>query len=306
MTVYDPHAERLAKSAVGPSGAVDHRRHLGCEILSWLPLLRATARVRCASPAAADALATATLRQALATTADSVPFGDLRPWLLGLQRTLHAQTLAAATREPAPTPIDHPPARGAAATWQRLQWALARLPDHQREALILADGAYFTQSELALSLGCSAREASRRVRHARAALLARLEAARLAPLPAARPARPRRPLRQPLDRPRPCARERRSRGSTQAYQVWVAEQQDRQTFARRLNVALFWALWRDADEPETRRSLKQLIAEDAPPSGGFAAAAAGGSSTLGRAGRTSWLRLMFIAYACADQGIARS
>ncbi len=300
MSAYFPTIERLTKAAVGTLGDDRYRQHLGCEILSWLPLLRAMARVRCTTLAGAEALASLTVREALAASADSVPMGDLRPWLLGLQRMLHAKSVADAPAVP-DVATASAPALGVGASWERLQVALFRLPDRQREALVLVDGAYCSEAELALVLGCGSDEARRLVRHARAALLARLEAARSAPLPSARPSRPRRPTghhhADPRNAARGCRQGVRRRMAARSG-ISVDLPRDRQGFARRLNIALFWVLWQDAQAPEKRRILEQLIAEEVAAGGDWQNGAV--QPTLGRASRTSWLRLMFIAFASAD------
>ncbi len=236
---------------------------LACEILAAAPLLRALARVRTASRGAAAALTTATLQRALAGLADITAAaraadGDLRPWLLGLQRR-HFATL----RLGPPQPIDShgsftiaPRARGTAAAWQVLHDALLRLPDHLREPLFLADGAGCDRMALARILGCGKTDAGERVRAGRAALITALA-----------PAVPEHAPPAALD--------------------------DRQYFARRLTMALYCALLEGCAEAGERRALEQLLERETTLLAGERAAAA--SPPRGsRPRRTSWLRLLFI------------
>jgi hypothetical protein len=132
---------------------------------------------------------------------------------------------------------------------------LPSLPDRQREAVMLVDGAHCTPDELAELLDCSPDEAGRLVTHARAALLARLRATQRLPFPPERATSARRPgTRAGHRRPRSGhtddalqpSRSAEARGS-------------RQAFAQRLNVTLLRALVPNAADPVERQGLESLI-----------------------------------------------
>jgi DNA-directed RNA polymerase specialized sigma24 family protein len=250
----DPDNGRPLQSTLSESCAGrPRRRHIDCEILSCLPLLRALAKVRSASGAEADALVQATLERALADFPKGVPSGDLRPWLLGLQRSVHASRQANAGAV-ATEAVDRP-ARGANAMWHLLHRALLRLPDRQREAVMLVDGAHCTPDELAELLDCSPDEAGRLVTHARAALLARLRATQRLPFPPERATSARRPGSRAGDR-----RPRSGHTDDTLHPSRSAEARgSRQAFAQRLNVTLLRALVPNAVDPVERQGLKSLI-----------------------------------------------
>lgn len=142
-----------------------------------------------------------TLHRALAEPLGRLPASDVPPWLLGLQRAIYVtmgrETVAGATT----AQMDGIPARGVNATWRGLHQALLRLPDRQREVLVLADGAYCRPDEIAPVLDCSPASARRLVRHARAGLLPRLRAPQPLPFPSRRPPTPRRPAAEFAPRP---------------------------------------------------------------------------------------------------------
>lgn len=308
MDIDHVDADHLAQTSSLEPDSLGHARHLECEILSWVPLLRAVARVRSLDVGESSALVTATLQRALAEPDGHRSTSDLRPWLLGLQRAIYA------TRRPEPEvvapglPAASLPARGASATWRQLHLALLRLPDRQREALMLADGAYCRPDELAPILDCRPAEARRLVRHARAGLLARLAAAHPLSFPPSRPPLPHRPVAGLARWPRRAGRHgtsmiepERARRPHQA----AGGHDARHAFARRLNSALFRALWHDATEAAERLDLEDLIAHK-EPAGNHWREGTSAQPSPGRACRTSWLRLMFIAYACPSQTSANS
>jgi RNA polymerase sigma-70 factor, ECF subfamily len=284
----DPEDGMQLQSTLSESGpGRPPRRHIDCEILACVPLLRALAKVRSASEAEADALVQATLERALADFPKSVPSGDLRPWLLGLQRSVHASRQANAG-DVATEAVDRP-ARGANAMWHLLHRALLRLPDRQREAVMLVDGAHCTPDELAELLDCSPDEAGRLVTHARAALLARLRATQRLSFPPERATSARRPgTRAGHRRPQSGhtddtlhpSRSAEARGS-------------RQAFAQRLNVTLLRALVPNAADPVERQGLESLI-DGQTAADGLARPGAAAQSGSNRASRTNWLRLMFV------------
>jgi|GEM_PF-2190517 len=289
-----------------------------CDILAALPLVRALARVRTATPDAAEALACATLQRALVALTDDPaaerPAGeDFRPWLLELQRDLFVTArFAAASIDGCGEAVVAEPGRGATAAWQVLHRALLALPDQLREALVLADGAGYDSAELARLSGCRTAAIRDRVREARAALLAALApprserstfggrgACRLSfdfrrgprPVADARPAATvQSAVRQSVLSPRPRA-------------LPPADEalDDEQCFARRLGIALYAALLRGCADGGQRRALGQLLVDEAAgslPASGQSTRA----SRIGRASRTNWLRLMFIAYASPAPG----
>jgi DNA-directed RNA polymerase specialized sigma24 family protein len=284
----DPDNGRPLQSTLSESCAGrPRRRHIDCEILSCLPLLRALAKVRSASGAEADALVQATLERALADFPKGVPSGDLRPWLLGLQRSVHASRQANAGAV-ATEAVDRP-ARGANAMWHLLHRALLRLPDRQREAVMLVDGAHCTPDELAELLDCSPDEAGRLVTHARAALLARLRATQRLPFPPERATSARRPGSRAGDR-----RPRSGHTDDTLHPSRSAEARgSRQAFAQRLNVTLLRALVPNAVDPVERQGLKSLI-DGQTAADGVARPGAAAQSGSSRASRANWLRLMFV------------
>ena len=262
------------------------RRHIDCEILACVPLLRALAKVRSVSEAEADALVQATLERALDQFPEGVPSGDLRPWLLSLQRSVYARRQAKAGALAADA-VDRP-ARGANAMWHLLHRALLRLPDRQREAVMLVDGAHCTPEELAELLDCSPEEAGRLVTHARAALLARLRATQRLPFPPERATSARRPgTRAGRSRQRPGHTDDALQPSPAAIRG------SRQGFAQRLNDTLLRALVPNTADPVEQRGLESLI-DRQKVTNGHARAASAARSGSSRAARTSWLRLMFV------------
>ncbi|UUX96260.1 RNA polymerase sigma factor [Aquabacterium sp. J223] len=151
-------------------------------MLAAIPRLRRYARTLVYDPAAADDLAQATLERALARWRQFDAGRDLVVWLLCIAHNLHvdehrrqsrwrpleADEADALAHEPAP-PVD-------VGLRLDLVAALRRLPDDQREALLLVVVEQMSYAEAAQVLGVAAGTVMSRVSRARAQLRRLLEA----------------------------------------------------------------------------------------------------------------------------------
>src|SRR4051794_8928483 len=198
---------------------------------------------------------------------------SMRPWLYAIARN-RCLTLLAARRESAAAPEDHEPgfdglAEDVArrADLRELLGDLARLPDEQREALVLFELGGSSQVEIGRVLGCPPPKIKALVFHARTTLIAERDA-RSTPCDAIREqlsvARGgvlrRGPLRRHLRDCAPC----------EAYRLAVADQRDR--LASLLPVL-----------PTAGLKAAILAGAGLSGGGGSAAAAAGGAASLGGA-----------------------
>ena len=197
----------------------------------------------------------------------------MRPWLFAIARN-RCLTMLAARREAAAAPEDHEPgfdglAEDVArrADLRELVGDLARLPDEQREALVLFELGGSSQAEIARVLACPPAKVKALVFQARSTLIAERDA-RSTPCEAIREqlsvARGgvlrRGPLRRHVRQCAPC----------DAYRLAVSEQRDR--LAVLLPVL-----------PTAGFKAAVLAAAGLSGGGGSAAAAGGGAASLGGA-----------------------
>ena len=156
---------------------------IGDKIAACIPLLRAMARARVASPAQADALVRDTLHEAAVRIAERRSKPNLKAWLLALQRQAFSAGERTETGRLMLTCHDDSACRAQSG----MHWGLLRLPDRLREVLVLSDGAEMGHVEIAEILGCTIADVAALVREGRSQLLALLEkggtprATRLAP-----------------------------------------------------------------------------------------------------------------------------
>lgn len=126
-------------------------------ILTELPRLRRYARALVRDRAAADDLVQDTLERALARLDLWQPGSDLRAWLFTLMHNLFVNQLR--TRRPQDTALDEAldiPVSGGqmeALAARDMHAALIRLPDEQREVILLVGLEQFSYAEAAQVLG---------------------------------------------------------------------------------------------------------------------------------------------------------
>ena len=111
-------------------------------ILAEIPRLRRYARAMLGERAAADDLVQDTLERAWTRIGQWRPGSDLRAWLFGIMHNLRVDQLRRA--DPAVRPLEEadyefpvPPAQNDGLELQDLEAALGRLPEEQREILLL-------------------------------------------------------------------------------------------------------------------------------------------------------------------------
>jgi len=127
------------------------------DLIEHLPRLRRYARALTGDATRADDLVQDTLERALVKLDLWTPGGDLRAWLFTLMHNLFANQVR--TRRPQHTALDEAldiPVSGGqleALATRDLQAALARLPDGQREVILLVGLEQFSYAEAAQVLG---------------------------------------------------------------------------------------------------------------------------------------------------------
>lgn len=142
-------------------------------LLGAIPALRAFAHSLADDEERGDALVQDTLLRAW-TASDGADGGDATPWLFTI---LRARFYAERRRGPGPAGgagARRAPPEGRTEALP-LREALRRLPDAQREALILVGGQRFTYGEAAAICGVAVGTLKSRVSRARARLAAELE-----------------------------------------------------------------------------------------------------------------------------------
>lgn len=150
------------------------------EILALLPSLRAFARSLTRCPFDADDLVQETLTKAMANIGQFTPGTNLRAWLFTIQRNSFYTTYHKRSREPVLMVDELPWVHSAASQeWtvmlKDVDRALQKLPDDQREAVMLVGGGGLSYEEAAEICGCALGTIKSRVSRARAALLRLLE-----------------------------------------------------------------------------------------------------------------------------------
>ena len=151
------------------------------EFLALLPSLRAFARSLCGNPAWADDLTQETLLRAWANRASFEPGTNMRGWLFTILRNTFYTSARRRRREAEDPDGAHAmrllisPAQEHSVELRDLRRCMRRLPDEQREALILVGASGFTYKQAAEICGCAVGSIKSRVSRARRALVVQLE-----------------------------------------------------------------------------------------------------------------------------------
>lgn len=151
------------------------------EFLALLPSLRAFARSLCGNPAWADDLTQETLLRAWANRASFEPGTNMRGWLFTILRNTFYTSARRRRRETEDPDGAHAmrllisPAQEHSVELRDLRRFMRRLPDEQREALILVGASGFTYKQAAEICGCAVGSIKSRVSRARRALVTQLE-----------------------------------------------------------------------------------------------------------------------------------
>lgn len=150
------------------------------EILDLIPSLRAFARSLTRSPTEADDLLQETLLKALANIHQFSPGTNLRAWLFTIERNTFYTNYHRKRRETA-VPVEEmhgvysEPSQEWSLKLRTVHKALQRLPEDQREALVLVGGAGLSYDEAAEICGCALGTIKSRVSRARTRLLELLD-----------------------------------------------------------------------------------------------------------------------------------
>ncbi|MCG5234963.1 MULTISPECIES: sigma-70 family RNA polymerase sigma factor [Xanthobacter] len=150
---------------------------LRTQVLEFLPALRAFARSLTRNRTEADDLVQETLLKALSNMDKFDPGTNLRAWLFTILRNTYYTEIRKRRRENdgmsalAQQDTNIGPSQEWSATLSSLKEALARLPDDQREALVLVGAAGLSYEEAAEVCGCALGTIKSRVNRARAKLL---------------------------------------------------------------------------------------------------------------------------------------
>lgn len=146
------------------------------EVVTLIPALRAFARSFCRNPTDADDLVQETLTKAIAGIDTFAPGTQLKSWLFTIMRNTFYSKIRRQKREvtgdedciaglPSVQPTQEWSLRG-----QELQAALLRLPEAQREVLVLIGGLGVSYEEAASICGCEMGTIKSRMNRARARL----------------------------------------------------------------------------------------------------------------------------------------
>ncbi len=150
---------------------------LRTQVLEFLPAVRAFARSLTRNRTEADDLVQETLLKALSNIDKFDPGTNLRAWLFTILRNTYYTEIRKRRRENdgmaalAQQDTNIGPSQEWSATLTSLKDALARLPDDQREALVLVGAAGLSYEEAAEVCGCALGTIKSRVNRARAKLL---------------------------------------------------------------------------------------------------------------------------------------
>lgn len=152
------------------------------ELLSLIPTLRAFARSLASSRAEADDLVQETMVKAISNIRQFDRGTNLRAWLFTILRNTYYTNVRRKRREvedasgAAAASIAVGPQQEWSASMHSIRQALDRLPDDQREALILVGAAGMTYEEAAEVCGCALGTIKSRVNRGRNKLLEILKA----------------------------------------------------------------------------------------------------------------------------------
>ena len=148
-------------------------------ILAEIPRLRRYARAMLGERAAADDLVQDTLERAWSRIGQWRPGSDLRAWLFGIMHNLRVDQLRRA--DPPARPLEEsdgefpvPAAQSDGLELQDLESALGRLPEEQREVLLLRLERELSLEEIAEITGVGRETVKSRLRYAMDKLRARL------------------------------------------------------------------------------------------------------------------------------------
>lgn len=167
----------MRRGAQGARTEPDYKR----EFLALLPSLRAFARSLCGNPAWADDLTQETLLRAWANRSSFEPGTNMRGWLFTILRNTFYTNARRRRREAEDPDGVHAmrllisPAQEHSVELRDLHRFMWRLPDEQREALILVGASGFTYKQAAEICGCAVGSIKSRVSRARRALVIQLE-----------------------------------------------------------------------------------------------------------------------------------
>lgn len=150
------------------------------EVVSLIPALRAFARTFYHDPSDADDLVQETLTKALAKIEQFQPGTNMKSWLFTIMRNTFCTRIKVSNRE-APAAADCASSRPAADPTQEwslrgkeIRDAVARLPDEQREVLVLIGVLGVSYEETAEICGCAMGTVKSRLHRARLRLLSEL------------------------------------------------------------------------------------------------------------------------------------
>jgi RNA polymerase sigma-70 factor (ECF subfamily) len=151
------------------------------ELIDLIPFLRAFARTLCGDRDEADDLCQEALAKAWQSSASFQPGTNLKAWLFMILRNHFYSNRRRSWRQrpwdesvEAHTPVTHG-TQTANLNLQDLSRALKRLPDEQREALILVGAGGFSCEQASRICGCAVGTIKSRVARARKALINSLE-----------------------------------------------------------------------------------------------------------------------------------
>lgn len=169
--------ERPASARPGEGAATP--ADLREDIVGFIPSLRAFARSLTGNPGDADDLLQETLMRAIANIHQFTPGTNLKAWLFRIQRNVYYTAYRKRRRESVLLPeqaeqIVSAPQQEWSIKIRSMHEALERLPEDQREALLLVSGAGLSYEEAAELCGCALGTIKSRVSRARTRLLALL------------------------------------------------------------------------------------------------------------------------------------
>jgi len=146
-------------------------------IVDLIPALRAFARTFCRVPDDADDLVQETLAKGLSNLDKFEPGTRMKSWLFTIMRNTHYTRVKAAARE-APGLLDcasSRPVTEASQDWsmqsREVHHAIQKLPEHQREVLMLIGVLGVSYEETAEICGCAVGTVKSRLNRARASVL---------------------------------------------------------------------------------------------------------------------------------------
>lgn len=149
------------------------------EVVELIPALRAFARTLCRSPADADDLVQETLAKAIANLDRFEPGTRLKSWLFTIMRNTFLTGIARSRRETTGLDVeDAGTGPDAPQEWsaqvREVRAAISRLPQAQREVLVLVGMLGVSYEEAARICACAIGTVKSRLSRARAALLEEL------------------------------------------------------------------------------------------------------------------------------------